>query len=85
MRRDGQKTPQVKPRFTLDAREADAYVAKLDPRQELIYRLAFRGLCNHCLGDRAFKTRTDVLLRRFRGGDLGALLAEQIARELADL
>jgi hypothetical protein len=35
----------VKPPFTLDPREVDEFVAKLDPRRELVYRLAIRGLC----------------------------------------
>lgn len=41
----------MKSGFTLDPRRVAAYVAKLDPRRELVYRLAFRGLCDRCRGD----------------------------------
>jgi hypothetical protein len=34
------------PSFTLDPREVDAYAAKLEPRRELVYRLALHGLCD---------------------------------------
>ena len=30
--------------LTFDPREIDAFVAKLDPRRELVYRVALRGL-----------------------------------------
>jgi hypothetical protein len=42
----------MKPRFTLNPRDMDALVAQLDPRLELAYRLAIRGLCDGCRGDR---------------------------------
>jgi hypothetical protein len=32
-------------RFELDPREADRFVRGLVPRQELVYRLAIRGIC----------------------------------------
>jgi hypothetical protein len=31
-----------------DPRDIDAYVAKLDPRRDLIYRIAIRDLCDRC-------------------------------------
>jgi hypothetical protein len=71
------------PGFTLDPREVDAYVAKLDPRRELVYRLAIRNLCYRCQCDRRFKARTDELMQRFKN-QTSALLADadQLAREL---
>ena len=36
----------MKSRFTRDPREVNEYVAKLDPRRELVYRLALRGAGN---------------------------------------
>jgi hypothetical protein len=39
--------------LTFNAREIDAFAAKLDPRRELVYRVALRGLCDRCRGDRA--------------------------------
>jgi hypothetical protein len=62
-------------RFTFDPREVDDYVRKLDPRRELVYRLAIRGLCDRCRGDRAFKARTEELMARYKD-DLGAVLAD---------
>jgi hypothetical protein len=47
--------------LTFDPREIDAFVAKLEPRRELAYRLAIRGLCDGCC-DRKFKQRTDELM-----------------------
>ena len=44
--------------FTLDPREVNEYVAKLDPRRELLYRLALRGLCDGSRSDDAFTQRT---------------------------
>jgi hypothetical protein len=75
----------VKPRFTFDPREVDAYVAKLNPRRELVYRLAIRGLCNRCRGDRRFKARTEELMAKFKD-DLGAVLTEagQLERDLTE-
>ena len=65
----------MKPRFTFDPREVDGYVSKLDPRRELVYRLAIRGLCNRCRGDRAFQDRTSTLMLKF-GSELDAVLRE---------
>src|ERR1700726_3966934 len=48
----------MKSRFTLDPREVNEYVAKLDPRRELLYRLALRGLCDRSRSDDAFTQRT---------------------------
>lgn len=60
-------------------------VAKLDPRQELVYRLALRGLSDRCRGDRAFTERTDALMAE-HSADLAAVLAEaaQLARKLTE-
>src|SRR6516162_6358570 len=54
---------------TLDAREVDAYVAKLDPRRELVYRLAIRGLVDRCGIDRRFR------VQRFKN-ETGAIMAD---------
>jgi hypothetical protein len=67
--------------FELDPREVDRFVRPMPPRQELVYRLAIRGLCARCRGDRAFRQRTDELMAKFRK-DLPAVLAE--SRKLAD-
>jgi hypothetical protein len=74
----------MKSRFTLDPREVNEYVAKLDPRRELVYRLALRGLCDRCRSDDAFTQRTDELTLRFKD-DLGAVLSEaaRLSRDLA--
>jgi hypothetical protein len=68
------------PRFELDPREADAFVRGMPPRQELVYRLAVRGLCQRCRGDRQFRRRTDELLSRFLD-DLPAVMKEAAALE----
>ena len=75
----------LNPRFTLNPREVEQYVTTLDPRRELVYRLAFRDLCDRCRGDPPFKERTEALMRRF-SGELGALLAEagELPRELTE-
>jgi HEAT repeat protein len=62
-------------KFELDPREVDRFVRPLPPRQELAYRLAIRGLCARCRGDRAFRQRTDALVERFRK-DLPAVVSE---------
>jgi hypothetical protein len=67
----------MKPRFALDPRELEAFLAKLDPRCELIYRVAMRGLC---CGDQGSEARTKVLMTRFKD-DLGDVFEE--AGELA--
>lgn len=69
--------------FTLDPREIEAFVATLPPRCEVVYRVAFRGLSEHCRGDHQFKQRTDALLLQFIH-DLDSLLpeAEQLKRAL---
>jgi len=74
----------VTPRFEFDPREVHAYVSKLAPREELIYRLVIRGLCERCRGDRAFTARTGDLMARFRN-DLAAVVdeARQLAGDLA--
>ena len=73
------------PHYTLDPREVDALVATLAPRQELVYRLALRGLCDRCRGDRVFEQRTEELMLGF-GRDLSAVLAEaaQLSRKLTE-
>jgi hypothetical protein len=67
--------------FELDPREADAFVRGMAPRQELVYRLAIRGICLRCRGDRQFTKRTDALIDQFRK-DLPAVLRD--ANKLAD-
>jgi len=60
---------------TFNPREIDAFVAKLEPRRELVYRLAIRGLCDRCRCDRKFRQRTEELMQRFNS-ELTAVLAE---------
>ena len=67
--------PVATPSLTFDPREIDAFVAKLDPRRELVYRVAIRDLCNRCRCDRRFKQRTEELMQRFNG-ELGAVLTD---------
>jgi hypothetical protein len=67
------------PRFEVDPREVDRIVRRLDPRQELVYRLAVRGLCARCYyDDLAFRQRTDALLARFQS-EFPAVLREAAA------
>ena len=61
--------------LSFNPREIDAFVAKLDPRRELVYRLAVRDLCDRCRCDRKFKQRTEELMQRFHG-DLSAVLTD---------
>jgi len=61
--------------FELDPREVENFIRPLPARQQLIYRLAVRGLCPRCRGDRVFRERTDALVERFRK-DLPAVLKE---------
>jgi hypothetical protein len=68
------------PRFELDPREADAFVRGMPPRQELVYRIAVRGLSERCRGDRQFRRRTDELMARFLD-DLPAVMKEAAALE----
>jgi hypothetical protein len=70
-----------KPSFELDPREVEEFVRPLPARQQLIYRLAVRGLCARCRGDRVFTARTDALIEQFRK-DLPAALRE--ARKLGE-
>jgi hypothetical protein len=63
------------PTFELDPREAEEFVRRLPARQQLVYRLAVRGLCARCRGDRVFRQRTEALIERFRK-DLPAVLSE---------
>jgi hypothetical protein len=65
----------VIPGLTFDPREIDAYVAKLDPRRELVYRLAMRGLCDRCRSDRRFTARTDEIMQRFNN-EVNAVMAD---------
>ena len=69
----------------LDPREVDGLVALLDPRREVVYRLAVRRVSARCRDDPAFAARTDALVKRFLG-ELSELLAEarQLARELTE-
>ena len=71
--------------FELDPREADAFVRGMPLRQELVYRLAIRGLSARCRGDRRFMKRIDELLFEFRKDDLPAVLKEaaKLEAELA--
>jgi hypothetical protein len=72
------------PSFELDPREAARFVRGMPPRQELVYRLAIRGLGERCRGDRAFTKRTDLLIEQFRK-DLPTVLKEanKLGEELA--
>jgi hypothetical protein len=72
-----------KPTFELDPREVENFIRPLPARQQLVYRLAIRGLCPRCRGDRVFRQRTDALVERFRK-DLPALLkeADKLSAEL---
>jgi len=65
-------------RFELDPREADRFVRGLDARQELVYRLAIKGICPRCRGDREFNKRTDALTALFRI-DMAAVLKDAAA------
>jgi hypothetical protein len=69
------------PSFELDPREVEAFIRPLPARQQLVYRLAVRGLCPCCRGDRVFTKRTDALTARFKD-DLAAVLRE--AAKLSD-
>jgi hypothetical protein len=71
------------PSFELDPREVENFIRPLPARQQLIYRLAVRGLCPRCRGDRVFRQRTDALVERFRK-DLPAALneADKLSAEL---
>ena len=68
-------------RFELDPREAEEFVRPLPARQQLVYRLAIRGICARCRGDRTFQARTEALADRFRA-ELPAIVTE--AAKLAD-
>jgi hypothetical protein len=69
------------PMLELDPNEVTVLMRGLAPRRELIYRLAIRGLCERCRGDRQFRQRTDELTTKFKS-DLPAILAE--ATKLGD-
>jgi hypothetical protein len=71
------------PSLDLDPGEVRVLLRGLPPRQELVYRLAVRGLCPRCRGDRVFRQRTDDLVERFRK-DLPAVLkeADKLSAEL---
>jgi len=56
-------------------RELEEFVRPLPARQQLVYRLAVRGLCARCRGDRQFGQRTDALAEQFRK-ELPAVLRE---------
>jgi len=64
-----------KPSFELDPREVEEFIRPLPARQQLVYRLAVRGLCERCRGDRQFGQRTDALAKQFRK-ELPAVLTE---------
>jgi hypothetical protein len=57
----------LKSHGSFDPREVDAIVAKLDPRQELVHRLAIRWLCRRCCADKEFGTRTGQLTAKVHG------------------
>jgi hypothetical protein len=61
--------------FELDPREVEDFIRPMPARQQLVYRLAVRGLCPRCRGDRVFTKRTDALIEQFRK-DLPAVLKE---------
>ena len=67
----------------LDPGEVTVLLRGLPPRQELVYRLAIRGLSERCRGDRQFRHRTDALAEQFRK-ELPAVLreAEKLSAEL---
>jgi hypothetical protein len=69
------------PSLDLDPGEVRVLLRGLPPRQELVYRLAVRGLSERCRGDRQFKQRTDALVEQYRK-DLPAVLNE--ANKLAE-
>jgi hypothetical protein len=71
------------PSFELDPREAEDFIRPLPARQQLVYRLAVRGLCRRCRSDRRFTRRTDALIEQFRK-DLSAVLkeADKLSAEL---
>jgi hypothetical protein len=73
-----------KPSFELDPREVEDFIRPLPARQQLVYRLAVRGLCERCRGDRTFRQRTDALIEQFRK-DLPTVLreAKKLGEELA--
>jgi hypothetical protein len=73
--------PMVKFQFELDPREAEEFVRPLPARQQLVYRIAIRGICARCRGDRTFRTRTEALIDKFKT-ELPAILAE--AAKLGD-
>jgi hypothetical protein len=70
--------PPMEFRFEFDPREAAAFVRGLDARQELVYRLAIRGICPKCRSDRAFTRRTEELVAQFRI-DTAAVLKDAAA------
>jgi hypothetical protein len=55
-----------------------------EEEQQLVYRLAVRGLCARCRGDRVFQQRTDALVERYQK-DLPAVLKEanKLSEDLA--
>jgi hypothetical protein len=69
----------------LDPRAIDALLAELNPRQELVYRLAMRGLCGRCRSDDRFTARTEALILGF-GRELRSVLSEagQLSRALME-
>ena len=62
-------------RFELNPREVDRVIVLLQPRRELVYRLAVRRLSARCRDDRAFNARTHALLERYLN-ELDELVAE---------
>ena len=64
-------------------RELEEFIRPLPARQQLVYRLAVRGLCARCRGDRQFGQRTDALAEQFRK-ELPAVLreADKLSEEL---
>ena len=69
------------PSLDLDPGEVTVVLRGLSPRQELVYRLAVRGLSERCRSDRVFRQRTDTLTEQFRK-DLPTVLKE--AAKLSD-
>jgi len=62
-------------RFEFDPGEVERYLKPLEPRDELVYRMAILSLCDRCRGDSGFRRRLTQLQTRF-AGELGDILVE---------
>jgi hypothetical protein len=72
----------IKIQFELDPREVEEFIRPLPARQQLVYRLAVRGLCSRSGGDRQFKQRIDALMEQFRK-DQANKLGEELTASLS--